>query len=118
MNLDEHLGPPLPLRDWLDRLGDFPADGWLTVSANTTRVSLDTICRPIVTNGRDLSDDEDDALEAALDAARLTWFLNEDQLEDIVVNLALQVDHYSPEQLLAAIQYYWAHDAFIELRDA
>ena len=118
MNLNEHLGPALTLRDWLSHFGGFPGDGCLVISSDTKRIAFDTPCRPIITTGRDLSDDEHDALDTALRIAGWRWFLSEDQLEDIVANLALQAAPYSPEQLLAAIQHYWAHDAFIELRDA
>ena len=118
MSLEDRLGPAQPLREWLSRLGSFPGDGWLVICADTTALSLDTACRPVVTDGRDLSDAEHDALDAALEREGLRWFLSEEQLQGVRDNLVLQVRDYSAEQLLWAVQHYWTNDAFVQVRDA
>ncbi len=42
-------------------------------------------------------------------------FFYRDQIEEIRANLGLQCSSFSPEQFIAAIDFYWKHDAFIDL---
>jgi hypothetical protein len=117
MKLDEHIGAPSTLGEWLGRLGSFPGDGWLLVERGLQVVSAETKCRPVVTGGRELSDDDEDALDALIAHAHLQWFLSQEELQGIMDNLRAQDPTASPESAIAAVQFYWDNDAFIELRD-
>jgi len=118
MKLNDHLGKPATLGFWLGRLGQFPGDGWLVIGRSEQDVSLDTLCRPVTTDGRDLSDEEHDELDALLEHEGWRYFLSDAQLQEVVDNLELQMQDPPRERLLDAVKYYWTHDAFVELGDA
>lgn len=118
MRLEEHLGEAATLNEWLQRLGEFPGDGWLVVRAGTGAISLEMKCRPITTGGRELTDEEHDQLEVLLTREGWVHFLSEAQLEDVAENLRQQAHRPSAAQMLKAIEYYSRHDAFVELGDA
>lgn len=115
MDWTHALGPPQPLSDFLRCLGEMPRHWWLHIPQDVTHIDLSTPCRPYLINTRDISPEEADELDAYPNSIGLKGFLNPDQLEDIVDNLRQQRPHFSEIQLLAAINYYWNHDAFINL---
>jgi len=118
VNLQDHLGPPAALDAWLERLGRFPGGGWLVIPRRDDILSLETECRPVTTSGRDQSAEEQEELDLLLERSEWRRFLCDDQLQDIVDNLAEQVTNPSRMQILEAIQHYWKHDAFIDAGDA
>lgn len=113
MNLEECLGEPKPLSYWLNRLGEFPAEGWLLIERGTASFAAKTPCWPIVVNGQqEFSPEEQDQFEDLIDESSFTEFLCDRQLEDIVINLSQQKPNYTDTDLMSAIGYYWENDAF------
>jgi hypothetical protein len=108
MRVDEYLGEAATLREWLERLGQFPGDGWLVVARGVVSLSLETPCRPVKSAGRDLSDDEHDELDALLDREGWKYFLSERQLEDVLANLRPQRPSAPSAGVLEAIEHYWS----------
>jgi len=62
-----------------------------------------------------MSEKEIEEFEASVGRAGLKCFLSPGQLEEIIKNLRHQTLEFTPEQLGAALDYYWRHDAFIDL---
>lgn len=114
MNASEDLGDPAKLREWLDRLGDFPGEGWLVIRTSVDEPTLDMHCWPLVDRIGKMAQEE---LEA-LSQAGYRDFLSDELLEDIVSNLRQQNEDFVESQLEAAIQFYWKNDAFIVLSTA
>lgn len=104
-----------PLIDVIEHLADLPEWAWLYVSSSETKVTLKTKCWQAAVNSRDMSDGEIEELEASVARAGLKSFLSRGQLEDIIENLRHQTQEFTPEQLTAAVDYYFRHDAFIDL---
>ena len=115
MPLPAHIGEPKPLSHFIERLTELPAWSWLYVSDATNHVTLALPCYPKTTNSREMSDEESDEFEASVARNGLKCFLSPAQLEDVIDNLRLQRPTHSPNEVLAAIDFYWKHDAFIVL---
>lgn len=105
---------PIPLRSVMDALGSLP-DQWLYVAAATRAIELATPCYCLSIDTNKLSPEEQDEMDACPEAIGLKSFLCVSQLEDIAQNLRLQVPQFSDQDLVQAIDYYWRHDAFINL---
>lgn len=113
MNPHEQLGPCRALSEWLGALGYFPGDGWLYVRDDVASISGDTPCWPLVTEGRDFSEEDQDAFERWASSNGYKCFLCEDQLVDIRENLRQQTGSFDMRQLVNAVAHYWSHDSFI-----
>ncbi len=112
---EEQLGSPRELIAWLTQIGRFPGDGWLVIRDDTEIIRGDLVCWPKVFSARDLSDDEYDQLDDWLNENGYEYFLNQDQLGEIVENLRQQDPSYSTEALVTAVNFYWRNDAFIDI---
>ena len=115
MPIDRLFDEPQTLREALTRLAALPSRAWLYVASSTERVTLDTSCAATSFDARDLSLEEQDAFDALAEKAGLVALLSRGQLEDVQANLALQRPGFSLEQWAAAVEFYWRHDAFINL---
>lgn len=115
MDWTHALGAPQPLSDFLQRLGEIPRHWWLHIPQGVTRIDLSTPCRPCLIDTCDISPEEADDLYEYPKKVGLKGFLSPDQLEEIISNLWQQQPQFSEGQLVAAINYYWIHDAFINL---
>jgi len=115
MPLAQPFQQPRQLGDILASLDQLPRHGWLYISASVSRIALDTLCYPTAFNSHDVSPDEQDEFELLAEREGMRcWFCHE-QLEDIRANLGTQQPVFSLEQLVCAIDFYWKHDAFIDL---
>jgi len=115
MPLSHPLMQPEPLRDVLARLSELSGDRWLYIASSITDITLDTPCSARTFDSREASPEERDEFDAMVEQMGLRSFLCGSQLEDIIINLKLQRADYTPQQLAAAIDYYWRHDAFIDV---
>ena len=70
---------------------------------------------PITGDTRDMSDEEFEEFDRSINKCGFSYFLNQDQLEDILNNLKMQKSDYSKTELVSAIKYYFSHDAFINM---
>ncbi len=104
----------MPLRSVIDALGSLP-DQWLYISAATRAIEFSTPCYCLSIDANELSPEEQDELDAYPETIGLYSFLCVSQLEDIAQNLRQQVPRFSDQDLVQAINYYWRHDAFINL---
>src|SRR5690242_13817609 len=98
------------LSDVVEHLAELPAWAWLYISGAEPKVTLKTGCLQTAVGSRDMSEVESSAARAGLKC-----FLSRDQLEDIIENLRQQTPEFTLDQLAAAIDHYWRHDAFIDL---
>jgi len=115
MPLTQPFEQPKPLRDFLGQLSALPRHNWLYIPASVTDITLDTPCYATTLISRDLSPDEQDEFDALAERTGLRCFFYRDQLEDILANLRLQRVDFTPELFTEAIDFYWRHDAFIDL---
>jgi hypothetical protein len=105
----------MPLGHFVVHLAELPLWSWLYIAADTPEITLDTLCHPTATNSRDMSEDEIQEFEAYAKRIGLRSFFCRDQLRDIVENLTQQRSDFTSQQLATAIDFYWRHDAFIDL---
>ena len=118
MNPERMVGTPEPLKWWLDRLGEFPGDGWLVVKRGMDALRAVTLCWPIIVRGVDCSPEEEDIFDRWMAESDYASFLCEEQLEGIVANLAQQKADYTSSDVVYAVEYYWKNDAFCDLNSA
>jgi len=109
------FGEAKPLRHFIDHLAELPRWSGLYISADEACISLDTACHPETRDSHDMSEEEIQEVETFADRIGLRLFFNRDQLEDIVANLRQQRSDFTAEELAAAIDFFWQHDAFIDL---
>ena len=111
--------PPIsdtkPLGYFIDHLAELPRWSWLYVSDDEAEITLDTPCRPVARDSRDMSEEEIQEFEAYCERIGLRSFFNRDQLRDIIENLRQQRSDFTSPELVAAINFYWRCDAFIDL---
>lgn len=105
---------PLTLRLVIDGLGSLP-DQWLFIPSATRAIDFATPCYCLSIDANELSPEEQDELDAYPETIGLGSFLCVSQLEDVAQNLRQQVPQFSDKDLVQAINYYWRHDAFIDL---
>jgi hypothetical protein len=115
MRLTQPFEQPKPLRDFLPRLSELPRHIWLYIPASVVVITFDTPCYATTFDSQDLSPEEQDEFDALAERTGMRCFLFRDQLEDIRANLMFQRSDFTPEQFIAAIDFYWRHDAFIDL---
>ena len=115
MPLDHPFNQAGSLEGILSRLSTLPQHTWLYISRSVSRITLVTECYATTVNSRDRSPDEQDEFDVAAEQAGMRCFFNRDQLVDIQANLAAQRPDFTLDQLVAAIDFYWKHDAFIDL---
>lgn len=117
MDFAESFSAPKPLRHVLAQLPNLSREAWCYLPWGTEHITLDTPCRVCEIDARDLSPEECDELDEFPKTIGLQNFLCKDQLEDILTNLGQQCSTFSDEELEAALNHYWARDAFIDLSD-
>lgn len=120
MDFQSYLGDPQPLSQWVTACPEKPGLGdWLVFvdPHGEVKPTLETEMYPITGNTGDLSDDEFLEFENSIHANGYSNFLNLDQLEDILINLAMQKRDYSQLDLKNAIDHYFTRDAFINLEN-
>lgn len=100
---------------FVEHLAELPRWAWLYISNTETKITLDTLCLLTVTDSRDMSEEEIQEFEDWAEREGLRLFFCRDQLEDIIENLRQQSAGFTPQQLAAAIDFYWRRDAFIDL---
>jgi hypothetical protein len=115
MDWSRAFGPPQPLRRFLETMHALP-DQWLYIPLGVKQIEAQTPCRARIVEAKDLSPEEQDELDEYPESIGLKSFLSFSQLQDIVGNLRQQRPSYSERDLMAAINFYWAKDAFIDLR--
>jgi hypothetical protein len=115
MALPEHLGNPKPLGHIVDHLDELPPSGWLMIRNATAEMNFASECYPVEIDSRDVSEEEMVAFEAALKAAGYKYFLNRDQIREVIGNLEEQRPDFTPADLERAIDFYWKRDAFVVL---
>ena len=115
MPLPAHIGEAKPLSHFIERLVELPPWSWLYVPDATDDVTLTLSCYPKTTDSREMSEEESDEFEACLARNGLKTLLCPAQLEDVVSNLRQQRSSPSLDDIVAAIDFYWKHDAFIEV---
>lgn len=115
MDTETHFSQPRSLQSFLEELGELPSWMWLYVSEDEERITLSSLCLSTLQDSRELSDEEHDERESAAGKAGIVSFFCRDQLEDIIGNLQAQRSDFSDDQLEKAIQYYWDHDAYIQM---
>jgi hypothetical protein len=118
MNIQKFLGNPKTLAEWVKICINSPGAGhWLIFKDpdGNTKITLSTLFIPITGNTGDLSDEEFDEFDSSIVQSGDSNFVNLDQLEDIISNLTMQKKNYSKIELLDAIEYYFTHDAFIDM---
>lgn len=103
-----------PLRSIIEALGSLQ-DQWLYIPEATSDIEFATPCYRLAIDENELSPEEQDELDAYPETVGLNCFLCISQLEDIAENLRQQCPGFSEQDLLMAINYYWRHDAFINL---
>jgi hypothetical protein len=104
-----------PLGYFIEHLAELPPWVWLYIAADESSISLATVCHATATDSRNMSEEEIQELELSAESDGLLLFLSRGQLQDIVENLSQQRRGFTSQQLTAAIDFYWKHDAFIDL---
>ena len=117
MDWSRALGPPQPLKHFLESLQSLP-DQWLYIRSGAMQIEAQTPCRACIAKGTELSPEEQDELDEYPATIGLTCFLCLSQLEQIINNLRQQRPSFSEHDLMAAINFYWRHDAFIDVHGA
>ena len=115
MPLTRPFEQPRPFRDFLSRLSELPQHVWLYIPTSVDEITFDSPCFATTFDSRGLSREEQDELDALVEGTGMRCFFCRDQLEDIRSNLALQRPDFTGEQFISAIDFYWRHDAFIDL---
>ncbi len=100
---------------FIEYLAELPRWSWLYITATESDITVDTVCHPMATDSRDMSEEEIEEFEAYAERSGLRSFFYCDQLRDIIENLRLQRSDFTSQQLVTAIDFYWRHDAFIDL---
>ena len=86
--------------NWSDALYLPPATPW-------------TLATPAIVH--DPSDDESDEIPAAASRAGFEYVLTMQAVQDVVLNVHAQRPSAGPSDVLAALSFYYSHDAFIVL---
>ena len=100
---------------FVDHLDALPPSGWHYIRADADEITLATACYPVEVESREVSEDEMVAFEAAWEGAGFKSFLCDGQIREIIGNLEEQRAAHSRADLERAIDFYWRHDAFLEL---
>jgi hypothetical protein len=104
-----------PLGHFVEHLAELPRWSWLYIVADEGEITLATVCHPTAEDSRDMSEEEIQEFEAYTERIGLHSFFYRDQLRDIIENLRQQRSAFTSQQLAMAIEFYWRHDAFIDL---
>ena len=115
MPITNPFSQPRPLRDILSKAVELAWDRWLYIPASVTHITLDTPCYATTFDSRDCSPEELDEFDAMVERTGMRSFFYRRQLDEVRDNLRLQQHDYTIEQLATAIDFYWRHDAFIDL---
>ena len=112
MNLDDILGPPVAFGEFVRNPETLPAWAWLHTREQGEVSSL-TVCRATLVDSRELSEDECEAREATFEKEGFRCLLSRGQIEDIIENLRHRFPSPTGDQIVKAVRFYLAHDAFI-----
>jgi hypothetical protein len=93
----------------LDRIASYERDIWFYVVKGIDAVGAETICVPI-------SEEED--FTSAEAEGELQEFLSVQDIRSIVDNVRQQDAAADLDQFLAACNYYWRNDAYLQLPSA
>lgn len=114
--IKEYLGNPETLDQWVETCINEPGlQYWLVYVETDEEVELSTPMFPLTEATNDLTDDEYEAFEDNLIRSGYCYFLNLDQIEDVISNLKMQKSDYSKQELIKALNHYFSRDAFIEI---
>ncbi|MGB1239976.1 MAG: DUF7716 domain-containing protein [Pseudomonadales bacterium] len=117
MHIEEFLGQPKTLSDWLQTCREQPGQQyWLLFKDDVAgeEIALTTAMYPMLDDNH-LSPQECDALEQSVYDCGYHYFLSLFQLGDVIANLSMQKTAYSQPELLNAVMHYYERDAFIVL---
>jgi hypothetical protein len=106
---------PRPLREFLARLAGLPRHCWLYVPTTVTEITLETPCYATRFDSRDLSPEEQDEFDSFVEQTGMRSLLCVPQLEEVQANLNIQHPEFSLGNLADAVDFYWKHDAFVDL---
>jgi hypothetical protein len=115
MDWSRAFGPLQPLKRFMETMDTLP-DRWLYIPLDVKQIEAETPCRACIVESAELSPEEQDELDEYPETVGLKCFLCLSQLEDIVSNLRQQRPSFSERDLMAAINFYWSNDAFIDVR--
>jgi hypothetical protein len=93
----------------LHRMDTLPPDCCLYISGGFEEVTASTLCLPISMDSEDPSD-----IEWFTGGDALQKFLCAPELGAVAENLRLQKGTFTEAELVAAANYYWKNDAFVE----
>lgn len=116
MDITPFLGKPEPVKSWIDKCISNRGLGYWLVYEDTSQnddIQLTTTLLPIVGNTNNFSDQEFDEFENSLFKSGYCYFLNMDQIEDVIDNYTMQKAQWTDSELLEAILFYFERDAFI-----
>lgn len=119
MDIKPFLGEPKRLSQWVEECINNSGQGyWLLFRdvEGEVEISLSTEMFPVTGDTGDLSDEEYEEFDNSIHECGYSNFLNLDQMEDIVSNLKMQKSNYSENELINAIEYYFSHDAFLDIK--
>lgn len=116
MDITPFLGKPGSAKCWIDKCISNRGLGYWLVYEDTPQnddIQLTTTLLPIVGNTNNFSDQEFDEFENSLFKSGYCYFLNMDQIEDVIDNYTMQKAQWTDSELLEAILFYFERDAFI-----
>lgn len=114
LRFDDFIGESRSLFEWLSICREQRGlSHWLLYQGASGDLDGDTEMFPVSGDVWDLSNEQFDWFDAAIRENGYSSFLNLDQLEDVIDNLGLQRQDYSNTDLIDAVKYYFARDAFI-----
>jgi hypothetical protein len=74
-----------------------------------------SLCYATTFDSRHCSPEELDEFDAMAERTGMRSLFNRCHLDEVRENLRLQQQDYTMEELATAIDFYWRHDAFIDL---
>nr|WP_301541984.1 hypothetical protein [Shewanella sp. KJ2020] len=116
VDITPFLGKPESVKGWIDKCISNRGLGFWLVYEDTPQnddIQLTTTLLPIVGNTNNFSDQEFDEFENSLFKSGYCYFLNMDQIEDVIDNYTMQKAQWTDSELLEAILFYFERDAFI-----
>jgi len=116
MNIEPLIGKSKSIEAWIDECINNRGLGfWLVFDdrIKSEEIELSTELSPIIGDTGDFSDEEFDDFEDSLINNGYNYFLNLDQIEDVIDNYTMQKPSNSKKELLDAVIFYFSRDAFV-----
>ncbi len=110
------IGKGITLREYLkDCVEDKPSSAWMIY--DSSEYTLDMMVYPVILDDWDLEPEEYQKIEDEVLSQGRGYgnLMNQDQLVDIIENLAMQKPNYFEADLEAAFNFYDERDAFIQI---